>query len=69
MQFRYSKRKMVKLFANSGDPGQMPHSVASDLDLQCLSFTFLGVSRLQWVRVPITTVADDILKYFLFNFS
>ena len=41
---------MSKLFANSGDPDQMPHSVASDLGLPCLPFTILWVSRLQWVK-------------------
>ena len=41
---------MAKLFANSGDPDQMRHSVASDLGLHCLPITLLGVSRLQWVN-------------------
>ena len=41
---------MVELFANSGDPDQTLHSVASDLGLHCLSITRLGVSRLQWVK-------------------
>ena len=41
---------MAKLFANCGNPDQMPHSAASDLDLHCLSITHLGVSRLQWVK-------------------
>ena len=41
---------MAKLFANSGDPDQMPHSAASDLGLHCLSITLLQVSRLQWVK-------------------
>ena len=41
---------MIELFANCGDPDQMPNSVASDLGLHCLLVTFLGVSRLQWVR-------------------
>ena len=41
---------MAKLhvFANSGDPDQMPHSVASDLGLHCLLINLLGVSRLKW---------------------
>ena len=38
--------KVVELFANSGDPDQMPHSVAFDLGLQCLPITLLVVSRL-----------------------
>ena len=37
---------MAKLFANSGDPDQTLHSVASDLGLHCLPNTVLGVSRL-----------------------
>ena len=37
---------MVELFANSGDPDQMPHSVVSELGLHCLPITHLGVSRL-----------------------
>ena len=40
---------MAKLFANSGDPDQTPHSAASDLGLHCLLITLLRVSRLQWV--------------------
>ena len=39
-----------KLFANSGDPDQMPHS-ASDLCLHCLPVTHLGSSRLIWVNM------------------
>ena len=35
---------MVELFANSGDPDQMPHSAAFDLGLHCLPVTLLGVS-------------------------
>ena len=41
---------MVELFANSGDPDQMSHSVDSDLGLYCLPVTSLGVSSLQWVN-------------------
>ena len=41
---------MAKLFANSGDPDQMPRSAASDLGLHCLPITLLRVSRLQWVK-------------------
>ena len=41
---------MVKLFAISGDPDQTPRSVASDLGLQCLQVTRLGVSSLQWIK-------------------
>ena len=44
MRFRYSWIKMAKLFANSEDPDQMPHSVASDLGLHYLLITLLGVS-------------------------
>ena len=31
-----------KLFENSGDPDQMPYSVASNLDPHCLPITFWG---------------------------
>ena len=41
---------MVELFANSGDPDEMPYSAASDLGLHCLPVTHLGVSSLQWVK-------------------
>ena len=41
---------MVELFANSGDPDQMPHSSASDLGLRYLPVKLLRVSRLQWVK-------------------
>ena len=50
MGFRYSQRKIGKLFANSGDPDLMLHSVASDLGLHCLQSIFLGDSRLQCVK-------------------
>ena len=50
IRFRYSYRTKAELFANSGDPDQMPHSAASDLGLHCLPITRLGVSRLQWVK-------------------
>ena len=50
MRFRYTKKKMGELFANSEDPDQMPHSAASDLGLHCLLITCLRVSRLQWVK-------------------
>ena len=42
---------MAELYANSEDPDQTPHSAASDLGLQCLPVTLLGVSRLQWVKI------------------
>ena len=41
---------MAKLFANSGDPDQMPRSAASDLGLHCLPITRLRISWLQWVN-------------------
>ena len=61
---------MFALFANHGDPDQMLHSVVPDLGLQCLPNTLLGVSRLQWVNVLITTAAGEILIFlFCFVFS
>ena len=41
---------MAKLFVNSGDPDQMPHSAAFDLGLHCLPSTLLRVSQLQCVN-------------------
>ena len=41
---------MIELFANSGDPDKTPRFAASDLGLNCLKKTLLGVSRLQWVK-------------------
>ena len=43
-------RKMVELFANSGDPDQMPPSAASDLGLHCLPVTHLRVFSPHWVN-------------------
>ena len=42
---------MAELFANSGDPDQVPHSAASYLGLHCLPLTVLGLTTLQplWV--------------------
>ena len=43
---------MDKLFANSGDPDQTPHS----LGLHCLPVTLLRVSHLQWVNMCVQFV-------------
>ena len=45
---------MAKLFANSENPDQTPHSAASDLDLLCLLITCLGSSDYNWLRRPST---------------
>ena len=56
---------MAKLFANSGDPDQTPHSAASDLGLHCLPVTLLGASRLPWVNLqfsrtpPLSNVFEE----------
>ena len=43
---------MDKVFSKSGDTDQTPPSMLSDLGLLYLSFTLLGVSRLQcWAHV------------------
>ena len=44
------KEKIVKIFANSGDPDQTPRSTASDLGQHCLPVTRLEVPSLQWVN-------------------
>ena len=59
---------MVELFANSGDPDQMPHSAASDLGLHCFPITLLGVSRLQWVNsVVISSHSLSQFRHFIFE--
>ena len=59
-----SGEKCLKLFANSGEPDQMPQNVASDLVLPCLPITFLGVSRLKWVKLVCTynSWSDKVFK-------
>ena len=42
---------MAELFTNSGDPDQMPHSVASDLGLHYLPITLLGVLHIKMFNV------------------
>ena len=56
-----SREKMVELFANSGDPDQMPHSTASDMGLHYLPFTLLEISSLQWVHLfhSLSNLADN----------
>ena len=62
---------MAKLFANSGEPDQRPHSAASDLGLHCLPLTLLQVSRLQWVNqkkkdiFPISAINNVGCRYSL----
>ena len=53
---------MAKLYANSGDPDQMPHSAASDLGLHCLPITLLQVSQLQWDNKPYLGIVSDTQK-------
>ena len=62
---------MAKLFANSGDPDQIPHFVASDLGLHCFSITLLGVSRLQWVKMHVYTSKrrHPVMKVFVYLFK
>ena len=69
MRFRYSKRKMAKLFANSEDPDQTPHSTGSDMGLHYLPITLLGVSQLQWVNYcPFNITWKDMFAlHFILN--
>ena len=41
---------IAKLFANSGDPDQMPQNAASDMGLHCLQISFLRISRIKWTK-------------------
>ena len=38
------------LLANTVDPNQTPHYVASDLGLHCLPMTPIRVTRSEWVK-------------------
>ena len=58
---------MAKLFANSGDPDQMPHSAASDLGLHCLPVTLLRVSRLKWVKPYSSYITSTSVKHLYFG--
>ena len=57
---------MVELFANSGDPDQMPCSAVSDLGLHSLQVNCLGVSSPQWAKEPLRIKADDKSIFFFF---
>ena len=59
---------MVELFANSGDPDQMLHSVASDLGLHCFPVSLLGVSRLQRASVQGKNFSRRYFKIFFLFF-
>ena len=39
-----------RTFCNSGDPDQMPHTVASDLGMHCLPMSHKKDARLIWVK-------------------
>ena len=61
---------MAKLFANSGDPDQMPYSAASDLGLHCLPINLLRVFWLQWVKSMLSEIsAKDIPNQFPYFFK
>ena len=47
---------MAKLFANSGDPDQMPHTVASDLGLHCLPITLLRAPDYNRLKEKVTLI-------------
>ena len=58
---------MVELFANNGDPDQMPRSSASDLGLHCLPVTRLGVSTLQWVNTGTKEQIQQTTNWWYFS--
>ena len=43
------------------DPDQMPHYVASDLDLHCLPMSHLWDARLKWVKYSDTNSLSTVL--------
>ena len=54
---------MVKLFANSGDPDQMPHCAVSHLGLHCLSITLWGFSDSVGFRMRFGTYMIRFKRY------
>ena len=48
--------KNGKTICKSGNPDQMLHFAVSDLGLRCLQIILLGVSKLQWVKVPVSCI-------------
>ena len=55
---------MVKLFANSGDLDQTPHSAASDLGLHCLPITLLWVSDYSGLKYVLETFVQSGVMLF-----
>ena len=47
------------LFANSGEPDQTPHFVASDLVLHCLPMSHKKDARLLWVECMMNVEASQ----------
>ena len=45
---------MYILYANSAEPDQTPHSVASDLVLYCFAMSHKKDVRLKWVNATLT---------------
>ena len=59
---------MAKVFANSGNPDQMLHSVASGLGQHCWLIPLLGVFRLIWVKKEMLTQLKLLRGSILFVF-
>ena len=59
------REKTAKLFANIGDPDQMPQNVASDLGVHYLPITLLEFSRLKLVNFSL--IYKKILYYIAAN--
>ena len=54
---------MAKLFANSGDSDQTPHSAASDLGLHCLPVTLYGSPDYNGlILFQLTVLQGDLVK-------
>ena len=67
----YMKKIFLKkngLTICSGDPGQMPHSMASDLGLHCLPVTHLGVQSSMGLIKALNLGKKNIKKHsMMFN--
>ena len=68
MWFRYFWKKMVELFANTGNPDETPHSSASDLGLHCLPIPFQVSPDYNGLHAQITIAAFILILIIIMYF-
>ena len=60
--FHFIQVLIENMLANSGDPDQTPHSVASDLGMRCLSMSLKKNARHLWVKKAIILLSKKFGK-------